>query len=1075
MYKKLICLVCFVLVLEMVITSGANAADPNLVGWWKFDEASGDTAIDSSGNGFDIPLQNHTWGNGVFGGALHFPGEGQGQLGGFSYSNNAITVCAWVWHEAFRTGQVERYVTAEPEIGVIRKEGDGRLHFYINTSGTLRHLYVSDVLTEGQWYHVTGTWDGLTQRLYIDGVEIASQTPGGVLNGTSGVRLSNAPEPLNGMLDDARIYNRALTEQEINGVMLGAGAEYPYASIISPADGALLAETWANMTWKAGDYAASHDVYFGDNFDDVNDATRESDVFRGNQDLNTAYYFAGFAPGAYPDGLVNGTTYYWRIDEVNDANAASPWKGEVWSFWIPPKKAYEPVPSNGAKFIAMDQVLSWTAGFGAKLHTPYFGDDYDTVANATGGSSLAATNFNPGTLEPEKTYYWRVDEFVDVANTYIGDVWSFTTAREGGGIRGDYYHWNDPSFVGGGGNPGPGQAFTSFVLSRTDPQIDFAWGDGSPDPSINADIFSARWTGEVEAAFTETYTFETRTDDGSRLWINGQLIVDQWVDQGPTPASGEIDLVAGNSYSLVMEYYENAGGAVAELRWSSPSTPKQIIPQAALSPPIKASIPSPANGATGAKMTPILTWGAGDFAASHEVYFGTDADAVANADKNSPEYKSTKALGDESYDPGKLAWFTQYFWRIDEVNAVNPDSPWIGNLWSFTTGDFIVVDNFEDYDVDKPIWEYWFDGLGFGTPGTPDFNPGNGTGAAVGDENSPSYMEESIVNSGSKSMPVTYDNNKQGFANYSETELTLTGPRDWTEEQVAELSIWFRGQPASTGSFVEGPLDTYTMTGSGADIWAVNNVEADEFHFAYKMFTGAGSIIARVESVENTNNWAKAGVMIRETLDPDSAHAFACVTPASGVAAQARPSTGGTSINTNETGITAPHWVKLERSIGGTFTVSHSTNGSAWVPVTGASPQTIQMGANVYIGLALTSHDAALTCQAVFSNVTTSGNVTGLWTNQDIGIESNSAEPLYVAVSNSTGTPAIVVHDDPLAATIDTWTEWVIPLSAFADQGIVLTNVDRIALGLGTRDNTTVPGGSGKMFFDDIRLYRPAP
>jgi hypothetical protein len=116
MYKKLICLVCFVLVLEMVITSGANAADPNLVGWWKFDEASGDTAIDSSGNGFDIPLQNHTWGNGVFGGALHFPGEGQGQLGGFSYSNNAITVCAWVWHEAFRTGQVERYVTAEPEI-----------------------------------------------------------------------------------------------------------------------------------------------------------------------------------------------------------------------------------------------------------------------------------------------------------------------------------------------------------------------------------------------------------------------------------------------------------------------------------------------------------------------------------------------------------------------------------------------------------------------------------------------------------------------------------------------------------------------------------------------------------------------------------------------------------------------------------------------------------------------------------------------------------------------------------------------------------------------------------------------
>jgi hypothetical protein len=132
------------------------------------------------------------------------------------------------------------------------------------------------------------------------------------------------------------------------------------------------------------------------------------------------------------------------------------------------------------------------------------------------------------------------------------------------------------------------------------------------------------------------------------------------------------------------------------------------------------------------------------------------------------------------------------------------------------------------------------------------------------------------------------------------------------------------------------------------------------------------------------------------------------------------------------------------------------------------------MSANVYIGLALTAHDAALTCQAVFSNVTTTGNVTGQWTSQDVGIESNDAEPLYVAVSNTTGNSVVVVHDDPAAANIDVWTEWVIPLSTFADQGINLTNVDRIAIGLGTRGNTTVPGGSGKMYFDDIRLYRPA-
>jgi hypothetical protein len=833
----------------------------------------------------------------------------------------------------------------------------------------------------------------------------------------------------------------------------------PFARGPSPADGAINPQTWASIAWFPGDFAASHDVYFGDNFDEVSNATRDSEVYRANLDLDTTYYFAGFTGGAYPDGLINGQTYYWRIDEVNDADPNSPWKGKVWSFWIPPTKAYEPVPGNGSKFVdSANLVLRWTAGYGAKLHYVYFGDDYDTVANDTGGTSQGNLSFNPGALEPDKTYYWRVDEY-DITTTHIGDVWSFTTAKVGGGVKAQYYN---------------GMNFENLVLTRIDPQIDFNWGDpGSPDASVNVDQFSARWTGEVEAAFTETYTFYTTSDDGARLWINGVQVVNSWIDQGATEHNGKIDLVAGNTYSLIMEYYENGGGAVAQLRWSSPSTPKQLIPQAALSPPVRASAPNPSSGATGTKLTPVLTWSPGDYAVSHEVYFGMDADAVRNADKSSPEYKATKALGDESYDPGKLAWFTTYYWRIDEVNAVNPDSPWVGNLWSFTTGDFILIDDFEEYNSgENQIWYFWKDGLGYGTPGTADYYAGNGTGAAVGDETTNSYTEETIVHGGRQSMPLSYDNNKTGYSKYSETELTLTDTRDWTDENVAELSIWFRGYPASTGSFVESPAGTYTMTASGADIWLVNNVEADEFHFAYKMLNGAGSIIARVDSVQNTNEWAKAGVMIRESLDPDSAHAFACVTPSYGVAMQYRPSTGGTSVNFNQTGVAAPYWVKLERSISGLFTVSQSANGTSWQPVTGSTPQTIPMATNVYIGLALTAHDAALTCQAVFSNVTFTGNVTGQWADQDIGIPSNDPEPLYVAVSNSNGALAIVVHDDPAAAQISTWTEWPIPLSEFADQGINLTDVDSIALGLGTRGNTTVAGGSGKMFFDDIRLYR---
>jgi hypothetical protein len=451
-------------------------------------------------------------------------------------------------------------------------------------------------------------------------------------------------------------------------------------------------------------------------------------------------------------------------------------------------------------------------------------------------------------------------------------------------------------------------------------------------------------------------------------------------------------------------------------------------------------------------------------------------DAVANADTSTADIYQGRQSGTSYTPPEGVEWGGgPYYWRIDEYNTDGSISK--GRVWRFTVADYILIDDFETYDAgENQIWYSWHDGLGYGAPGTANYYAGNGTGAAVGDETTSSYTEETIVHGGRQSMPVVYDNNKQGYAKYSEVELTLTDPRDWTKDGVTELSLWFRGYPASVGSFVEGPTGTYTMTGSGADIWDISGIGTgyhDEFHFAYKTLTGSGSIIARVVSVENTNGWAKAGVMIRETLDADSKHAMAVVTPLQGVSFQRRNDTGSTSAADTTSGISAPHWVKIERDLSGNFAAYQSTNGSNWQMV--GLPDNISMTSNVYIGLAVTSHDAALTCQAVFSNVTTTGNVGSQWAHQDIGIASNATEPLYVAVSNATGNPAVVVHDDPAAATIDTWSEWVIPLSAFADQGIVLTNVDRIALGLGTRGNMTVPGGSGKMFFDDIHLCRSTP
>jgi hypothetical protein len=685
-----------------------------------------------------------------------------------------------------------------------------------------------------------------------------------------------------------------------------------------------------------------------------------------------------------------------------------------------PVIAFGPSPADGAIYLDTWVSMSWNAGHTAVSHDVYFGENAADVEAGTGdtfqgnqSSVYFVVGFPgfpyPDGLVPGTTYYWRVDEVeADGVTKHTGKVWSFTV----------------PPKTSYNPNPAEGAEFVGLNV-----QLQWTAGFGA---KLHYIVFGKD--------FDEVSNAAMGVPNGTTTYNPGPLEL-------------------AKAYYWRVDEFDGAATHKGEV-WSFTTLGA-------------VSGPNPANGSVDVKPSVVLKWDAGAVAASHEVYFGADADAVKNATKTSPEYKGPKALGEESYDPGKLTLNTMYFWRIDEVNNASPDSPWAGAVWSFTTGDFFVIDDFEEYDSgENQIWSAWHDGLGYGAPGTPDFFGGNGTGAAVGDETTASYTEETIVHGGSQSMPISYDNNKQGFSKYSEVEYTLTDQRDWTEEGVANLSLWFRGYPASTGSFVEGPVGTYTMTASGADIWAVNGVEADEFHFAYKMLTGAGTIVAKVNSVQNTDPWAKAGVMIRESLNPDSAHAMMVVTPGSGVSFQRRPGTGQTSLDTTTASITAPYWVKLERSISGVFTASHSANGSTW---TVQGTETISMGANVYIGLAVTSHNAALTCQAVFSNVTTTGNVSGQWANQDIGIASNDAEPLYVAVSNSAGAPAVVVHDDPAAAQITTWTQWIIPLQALADQGITLTNVDKIAIGLGNMGNMTIPGGSGKIFIDDIRLLKPAP
>jgi hypothetical protein len=163
-------------------------------------------------------------------------------------------------------------------------------------------------------------------------------------------------------------------------------------------------------------------VYFGNNFEDVNNGVEKA--FLGNQ-MET-YLPVGFL--IYPDstGLIPGTTYYWRIDEVNDLHPDSPWRGEVWSFTIAPETAYDPVPADGSDLVDPNVTLGWTAGLGAEAHVVYFGDSFDDVNNATGGAYQENTTYTPDSLELGKTYYWRVDEF-DGWAMHRGEVWSFTT------------------------------------------------------------------------------------------------------------------------------------------------------------------------------------------------------------------------------------------------------------------------------------------------------------------------------------------------------------------------------------------------------------------------------------------------------------------------------------------------------------------------------------------------------------------------------------------------------------------------------------------------------------------------
>jgi photosystem II stability/assembly factor-like uncharacterized protein len=428
---------CMLVLIGLFLMSIPTAADATLVGWWKFDETSGNIAHDSSGYGNHGVLYG---GLQLKGGGLEFDGVDDYVDCGDGPSLNItdeVTVMAWIK----LTGQApdrkiagnQDDITGGYKFGVY----SNMLEFEIRTADNVAFLNRSigggTILEQDVYHHVVGvySYQGGYIRTYVDGVldrELSTTAELGTSTGTFKI----GREPFSdsyfwlGLMDDVRVYNRALTQDEIWAI--ARGEENPFASNPYPADGTIYEDTWMFLSWEPGSHAVSHDVYFGDNFDDVNDASRDSDAFRGNQGLGLESYIVGLAGYPFPDGLVPGTTYYWRIDEVNDLDPDSPWKGTVWSFIVQPKTAYDPVPSDGGMFVGADVTLSWKAGMGSILHHVYFGENWNEVKDGTSETYkglVGTTTYTPGLLELDKTYYWRIDEF-DGIETHQGNVWSFT-------------------------------------------------------------------------------------------------------------------------------------------------------------------------------------------------------------------------------------------------------------------------------------------------------------------------------------------------------------------------------------------------------------------------------------------------------------------------------------------------------------------------------------------------------------------------------------------------------------------------------------------------------------------------
>jgi hypothetical protein len=727
--------------------------------------------------------------------------------------------------------------------------------------------------------------------------------------------------------------------------------------------------------------------------------------------------------------------------------------------------ASSPNPSSGAKDVALDSILSWTPGEYANTHNVFFSTSFDDVNDGTAliatGQAVDVNTYNPGIMEYATTYYWRVDEVNAPAapGTYTGKVWKFKTELEG-------YPLLPKSIIN----------VTSFgdvypdEPDRQDPNSTCT-GLGLDANDMHSTGMKTMWLGMDEGAYLQyefdkvykfydmlvwNYNEETPNNEyfGAKdVKVEYSLDGENWAEVTDVPefiiATGDNKCIANtqvlfngaNAKYVKLTFLTGWGDlglyGVSEVRFSAI--------------PTYSSVPSPKTAAKNIEVNAELTWKSGRGATGHNVYISTDETAV----KEGTAASSTVTAA--SYSPS-LNLGHVYYWRVDEVS----DLSWTGDVWNFTTKEYNVIDNFEDYNdfTGHLVFEKWIGG---------DADPANG-GSQMGNTNSP-FAERTIINSGKQSGPIYY--NVSGTAETSLVVRTFDAAQNLSVDGADTLSIYYRGNAVT---YAQPEPGVFALSAEGADIYGT----ADEFKFVYKQLTGDGTIVARVDSISNANVWSKGGVMIRNTLDANSVHATAVLANNNTVEFERRTEKGGSTATTDYANQYHPYWVKVTRN-GSTFTAQLSPDGVKWrsfeADANNASTATITMGATVYIGIVVTSHQANVLAASTFSGVQAiagaGGKITGDWTvinigDTDMAEGTNTIDKMYVILEDSTGKNARV-HAPSNAVGAGQWMSWLIPYSQFT--GVNMSKIKKITIGVGETGDTV--NGHGLIYIDDIGYGHP--